>query len=116
MITRFGIWEYWRSWTKLKGEKKEINKKLKIAEGCVEEYKKFSMLDFSTIEDEIRNSIEVPEYPYAEKKDIALSVNESVSDMGMDDISVMNESEDYETSLGAEYMSRFQQKIPWMPQ
>lgn len=38
----------------------------------------------------------------AEKKDIALSVNESVSDMGMDDISVMNESEDYETSLGAE--------------
>lgn len=60
------------------------------------------MLDFSTIEDEIRNSIEVPEYPYAEKKDIALSVNESVSDMGMDDISVMNESEDYETSLGAE--------------
>ena len=75
---------------------------MKIAEGCVEEYKKFSMLDFSTIEDEIRNSIEVPEYPYAEKKDIALSVNESVSDMGMDDISVMNESEDYETSLGAE--------------
>lgn len=86
----------------LKAEKKAINKKLKIAEGCVEEYKKFSMLDFSTIEDEIRNSIEVPEYPYAEKKDIALSVNESVSDMGMDDISVMNESEDYETSLGAE--------------
>ena len=73
----------------LKAEKKAINKKLKIAEGCVEEYKKFSMLDFSTIEDEIRNSI-------------ALSVNESVSDMGMDDISVMNESEDYETSLGAE--------------
>ena len=86
----------------LKAEKKAINKKLKIAEGCVEEYKKFSMLDFSTIEDEIRNSIEVPKYPYAEKKDIALSVNESVSDMGMDDISVMNESEDYETSLGAE--------------
>ena len=60
----------------LKAEKKAINKKLKIAEGCVEEYKKFSMLDFSTIEDEIRNSIEVPKYPYAEKKDIALSVNE----------------------------------------
>ena len=86
----------------LKAEKKALNKNLRIAEGCVEEYKKFSMLDFSNIEDEIRNSIEVPEYPYAEKKDIALSVNESVSDMGMDGMSVMNESEDYETSLGAE--------------
>ena len=84
----------------LKAEKKAINKKLKIAEGCVEEYKKFSMLDFSTIEDEIRNSIEVPKYPYAEKKDIALSVNDAVSDM--EDISVMNESEDYDISLGAE--------------
>ena len=84
----------------LKAEKKAINKKLKIAEGCVQEYKKFSMLDFSTIEDEIRNSIEVPEYPYAEEKNIALSVNDAVSDM--DDISVMNESEDYDISLGAE--------------
>ena len=52
----------------LKAEKKALNKKMKIAEGCVEEYKKFSMLDFSTIEDEIRNSIEVPEYPYAVEK------------------------------------------------
>ena len=77
-------------------------KQLKIAEGCVQEYKKFSMLDFSTIEDEIRNSIEVPEYPYAEEKNIALSVNDAVSDMGMDGVSVMNESENYETSLGAE--------------
>ena len=85
---------------KLKAEKKALNKNLKIAEGCVEEYKKFSMLDFSTIEDEIRNSIEVPEYPYAEEKDIALSVNDAVSDM--DDISVMNESEGYDISLGAE--------------
>ena len=42
----------------------------------------------------------MPEYPYAEEKDTALSVNDAVSDM--DDISVMNESEDYETSLGAE--------------
>lgn len=84
----------------LKAEKKAINKKLKIAEGCVEEYKKFSMFDFSTIEDEIRNSIEVPEYPYAEEKNIALSVNDAVSDM--EDISVMNESEDYDISLGAE--------------
>lgn len=86
----------------LKAEKKAINKKLKIAEGCVEEYKKFSMLDFSTIEDEIRNSIEVPEYPYAVEKDIALSVNDAVSDVDVDGIPVMNESEDYETSLGAE--------------
>ena len=85
---------------KLKAEKKALNKNLKIAEGCVEEYKKFSMLDFSTIEDEIRNSIEVPEYPYAVEKNIALSVNDAVSDM--DDISVMNESEDYDISLGAE--------------
>lgn len=85
---------------KLKAEKKALNKNLKIAEGCVEEYKKFSMLDFSTIEDEIRNSIEVPEYPYAEEKNIALSVNDAVSDM--EDISVMNESEDYDISLGAE--------------
>lgn len=86
----------------LKAEKKAINKKLKIAEGCVEEYKKFSMLDFSTIEDEIRNSIEVPEYPYAVEKDIALSVNDAVSDIDMDGISVMDESEDYDTSLGVE--------------
>lgn len=84
----------------LKAEKKALNKNLRIAEGCVEEYKKFSMLDFSTIEDEIRNSIEVPEYPYAEEKNIALSVNDAVSDM--EDISVMNESEDYDISLGAE--------------
>lgn len=85
---------------KLKAEKKALNKNLKIAEGCVEEYKKFSMLDFSNIEDEIRNSIEVPEYPCAVEKNIALSVNDAVSDM--DDISVMNETEDYDISLGAE--------------
>ena len=30
----------------LKAEKKALNKNLRIAEGCVEEYKKFSMLDF----------------------------------------------------------------------
>ena len=86
----------------LKAEKKALNKNLRIAEGCVEEYKKFSMLDFSNIEDEIRNSIEVPEYPYAVEKDIALSVNDAVSDIDMDGIPVINESEDYETSLGAE--------------
>ena len=86
----------------LKAEKKALNKKMKIAEGCVEEYKKFSMLDFSTIEDEIRNSIEVPEYPYAVEKDIELSVNDEMSDIDMDGISVMDESEDYDISLNAE--------------
>ena len=86
----------------LKAEKKALNKNLRIAEGCVEEYKKFSMLDFSNIEDEIRNSIEVPEYPYAVEKDIELSVNDEVSDIDMDGISVMDESEDYDTSLGVE--------------
>lgn len=85
----------------LKAEKKALNKKLKIAGGCVEEYKKFSMLDFSNIEDEIRNSIEVPEYPYAVEKDIELSVNDEVSDIDMDGISVMDESEDYDISLNA---------------
>ena len=79
-----------------------FSKKMKIAEGCVEEYKKFSMLDFSTIEDEIRNSIEVPEYPYAVEKDIGLSVNDEMSDIDMDGISVMDESEDYDISLNAE--------------
>ena len=86
----------------LKAEKKALNKKMKIAEGCVEEYKKFSMLDFSNIEDEIRNSIEVPEYPYAVEKDIELSVNDEMSDIDMDGISVMDESEDYDISLNAE--------------
>lgn len=85
---------------KLKADKKALNKNLRIAEGCVEEYKKFSMLDFSNIADEIRNSIEVPEYPYTVEKDIELSVNDAVPDM--DDISVMNESGDYDTSLGTE--------------
>lgn len=53
---------------KLKAEKKVINKNLKLAEGCLEEYQKFLMLDFSAIEDEIRYSVEVPEYPYAAEK------------------------------------------------
>lgn len=129
----------------LKEEKKALSKKLKIAEGCVKEYKSFSMLDFSTIEDEIKNSIEVPEYPYGvdeqtqknsyveysfeenstvaiedvktDKKEeaqllgevtpeaekaIVLSVNDSVPDIDMDGISVMNELEEYYTLLGTE--------------
>lgn len=102
-IRDYQIWhmEVQEELDKLKAEKKALNKNLRIAEGCVEEYKKFSMLDFSNIEDEIRNSIEVPEYPYAVEKDIELSVNDEVSDIDMDGISVMDESEDYDISLNA---------------
>lgn len=52
----------------LKVEKKELNKSLKLVEACKMEYKSFSRFDYTDIEDEIRHSIEVPEYPYAEKK------------------------------------------------
>ena len=52
----------------LKAEKKELNKNLKLVEACKAEYKTFSRFDYTDIEDEIRHSIEVPEYPYAEKK------------------------------------------------
>jgi hypothetical protein len=65
-IRNFQIWHMGvqEKLDELKAEKKALNKNLKIAEGCLEEYKKFSMLDYSDIEDEIRNSVEVPEYPY----------------------------------------------------
>lgn len=52
----------------LKAEKKELNKNLKLVEACKAEYKTFSRFDYTDIEDEIRHSVEVPEYPYAEKK------------------------------------------------
>lgn len=52
----------------LKAEKKELNKSLKLVEACKAEYKTFSRLDYTDIEDEIRHSVEMPEYPYAEKK------------------------------------------------
>ena len=54
----------------LKAEKKELNKSLKLVEACKTEYKSFSRFDYTDIEDEIRHSIEVPEYPYAEKKQV----------------------------------------------
>ena len=54
----------------LKAEKKELNKNLKLVEACKTEYKSFSRFDYTDIEDEIRHSIEVPEYPYAEKKQV----------------------------------------------
>lgn len=52
----------------LKAEKKELNKSLKLVEACKAEYKTFSRFDYTDIEDEIRHSVEVPEYPYAEKQ------------------------------------------------
>lgn len=54
----------------LKAEKKELNKSLRLVEACKMEYKSFSRFDYTDIEDEIRHSIEVPEYPYAEKKQV----------------------------------------------
>ena len=44
----------------------------------------------------------MPEYPYAVEKDIELSVNDEMSDIDMEGISVMDESEDYDISLNAE--------------
>ncbi len=52
----------------LKAEEKELNKSLKLVGACKEEYKSFSRFDYMDIEDVIRHSIEVPEYPYAERK------------------------------------------------
>lgn len=54
----------------LKAEKKELNKSLKLVEACKTEYRTFSRFDYTDVEDEIRHSIEVPEYPYAEKKQV----------------------------------------------
>lgn len=54
----------------LKTEKKELNKSLKLVEACKTEYRTFSRFDYTDIEDEIRHSVEVPEYPYAEKKQV----------------------------------------------
>ena len=54
----------------LKAEKKELNKSLKLVEACKTEYKSFSRFDYTDIEDEIRHSVEVPEYPYVEKKQV----------------------------------------------
>ncbi len=54
----------------LKAEKKELNKSLKLVEACKSEYKSFSRFDYTDIEDEIRHSIEVSEYPYADNKQV----------------------------------------------
>lgn len=94
-IRNFQIWHMGvqKELDELKAEKKAISQNLKIADGCLEEYKKFSMLDYSTIEDEIHHLIEVPEYPYAvyEKKtksaceDVSVSVAEELVDVDVVD-------------------------------
>ena len=51
----------------LKAEKKEIRNNLKLVEGCKKEYKRFTMVDLASIEEEVRNTVRVPEYPFAEE-------------------------------------------------
>lgn len=52
----------------LKAEKKEIRNNLKLVEGCKKEYKRFTMVDLASIEEEVRNTVRVPEYPFAEEQ------------------------------------------------
>lgn len=51
----------------LKAEKKGIRNNLKLVEGCKQEYKRFTMVDLASIEEEVRNTVRVPEYPFAEE-------------------------------------------------
>ncbi len=51
----------------LKAEKKEIRNNLKLVESCKQEYKRFTMVDLASIEEEVRNTVRVPEYPFAEE-------------------------------------------------
>lgn len=51
----------------LKAEKKEIRNNLKLVEGCKKEYRRFTMVDLASIEEEVRNTVRVPEYPFAEE-------------------------------------------------
>lgn len=51
----------------LKAEKKEIRNNLKLVEDCKQEYKRFTMVDLASIEEEVRNTVRVPEYPFAEE-------------------------------------------------
>lgn len=51
----------------LKAEKKEIRNNLKLVEGCKKEYKRFTMVDLASIEEEVRNTVRVLEYPFAEE-------------------------------------------------
>lgn len=51
----------------LKAEKKEIRNNLKLVEGCKQEYRRFTMVDLASIEEEVCNTVRVPEYPFAEE-------------------------------------------------
>lgn len=51
----------------LKADKKEIRNNLKLVEGCKKEYKRFTMVDLASVEEEVRNIVQVPEYPFSEE-------------------------------------------------
>lgn len=95
----------------LKAEKKEIRNNLKLVEGCKKEYKRFTMVDLASIEEEVRNTVRVPEYPFAEetvREDLDMvekyeyseqePVQESVADAGdVVDVEVAIEEETVES-------------------
>lgn len=67
----------------LKAEKKEIRNNLKLVEGCKQEYKRFTMVDLASIEEEVRNTVRVPEYPFAEepvREDVDVAQNYKYSE------------------------------------
>lgn len=51
----------------LKAEKRKIKNNLKLVEGCKKEYKRFTMVDLASIEEEVRNTVQVPKYPYGDE-------------------------------------------------
>ena len=67
----------------LKAEKKEIRNNLKLVEGCKKEYKRFTMVDLASVEEEVRNTVRVPEYPFAEepvREDVDVAKNYEYSE------------------------------------
>ena len=101
----------------LKAEKKELNKSLKLVEACKTEYKSFSQFDYTDIEDEIRHSIEIPEYPYAEKKradyydeyetvtEIEVKVKDVVLDLSLEVDMVMDTDKKNEVPVAVQDMA-----------
>lgn len=65
----------------LKAEKKEIRSNLKIVEDCKQEFKQFPMLDLVSVEDEVSNTVRVPEYPYETKRVTGEELVEKVSEV-----------------------------------
>lgn len=51
----------------VKAEKKEIRNNLKLVEGCKKEYRRFTMVDLASIKEEVRDTVRVPEYPFADE-------------------------------------------------